>query len=416
MKQQIERRVVVTGMGVVAPNGIGIPAFWQATKAGRSGIKLIKRFPTDDLRVKVVGEVSEFLASDYIDRKLANRTDRSTHFVLAAVQEALKDANFTFADEDPRRVGTVIANTLGGVNFAMDQLESLYTRGPRYLSAYTAIAWLQVANVGQTAIRYGLKGYTKTPVNDTVSGLDAMGMAAAAIRRGAADVLITGGCEAFLHPFSLAVLGHFSEMVYCVAGSDPTAYRPFDRRAAGLIVAEGAGICLLEEYEHARRRNAPIYGEIVGYGQSNDANGPTPPSPDGRQYARAIRLALQEAQLAISDIGYFAADGRAIPPSDQGEVEALRLAFGVDSEQLPVSVPRTMLGHSYAAAGAIDTITALLALRDSVIPPTINCDELNPDYALNLVRDEGHPLSKRAVLLGGRGIGGMNAALAVRTI
>ncbi|HVB60087.1 MAG TPA: beta-ketoacyl-[acyl-carrier-protein] synthase family protein [Ktedonobacteraceae bacterium] len=414
MKQQTERRVVVTGMGVVAPNGIGIPAFWQATRAGRSGIKPIKRFPTDDLRVKVVGEVSDFLASDYIDRKLANRTDRSTHFVLAAVQEALKDANFTLADEDLRRVGTVIANTLGGVNFAMDQLESLYTRGPRYLSAYTAIAWLQVANVGQTAIRYGLKGYTKTPVNDTVGGLDALGMAAAAIRRGAADVLITGGCEAFLHPFSLAVLGHFSEMVYCVAGNDPAAYRPFDQRAAGLIVAEGAGICLLEEYEHARRRNAPIYGEIVGYGQTNDANGPTPPSPDGRQYARAIRLAMQEAQLSLSDIGYFGADGRAIPPSDQGEVEALRLAFGAGSEQLPVSVPRTMLGHSYAAAGAIDTITALLALRDRVIPPTINCDEPNPDYALNLVRDEGHPLAGRAVLLGGRGIGGMNAALAVR--
>lgn len=416
MKQQAERRVVVTGMGVVAPNGIGIPAFWQATKAGRSGIKPIKRFPTDDLRVKVVGEVSEFLASDYIDRKLVNRTDRSTHFVLAAVQEALKDANLTLADEDARRVGTVIANTLGGVNFAMDQLESLYTRGPRYLSAYTAIAWLQVANVGQTAIRYGLKGYTKTPVNDTVGGLDAMGMAATAIRRGAADVLITGGCEAFLHPFSLAVLGHFSEMVYCVAGNDPTAYRPFDRRAAGLIVAEGAGICLLEEYEHARRRNAPIYGEIVGYGQTNDANGPTPPSPDGRQYARAIRLAMREAQLEPSDIGYFAADGRAIPPSDQGEVEALRLAFGADSERLPVSVPRTMLGHSYAAAGAIDTITALLALRDRVIPPTINCDEPNPAYALNLVRGKEHPLSGRAVLLGGRGIGGMNAALAVRTV
>lgn len=416
MKQQAERRVVVTGMGVVAPNGIGIPAFWQATKAGRSGIKPIKRFPTDDLRVKVVGEVSEFLASDYIDRKLVNRTDRSTHFVLAAVQEALNDGHLTLADEDMRRVGTVIANTLGGVNFAMDQLESLYTRGPRYLSAYTAIAWLQVANVGQTAIRYGLRGYTKTPVNDTVGGLDAMGMAATAIRRGAADVLITGGCEAFLHPFSLAVLGHFSEMVYCVAGSDPTAYRPFDRRAAGLIVAEGAGICLLEEYEHARQRNAPIYGEIVGYGQTNDANGPTPPSPDGRQYARAIRLAMREAQLDFSDIGYFAADGRAIPPSDQGEVEALRLAFGADSERLPVSVPRTMLGHSYAAAGAIDTITALLALRDRVIPPTINCDEPNPTYALNLVRDKEHPLSGRAVLLGGRGIGGMNAALAVRAV
>lgn len=416
MTQQTERRVVVTGLGVVAPNGIGLKDFWQATREGRSGIKQIKRFPTDDLRVKVVGEVSEFLASDYIDRKLANRTDRSTHFVLAATQEAVKDSDLDLTAENPRRVGTVIANTMGGVNFAFDQLEALYTRGPRYLSAYTAIAWLQVANVGQTSIRYGLKGYTKTPVNDTAGGLDALCMASSAIKRGAADILIAGGCEAFLHPFSLAVLGHFSEMVYCVAGSDPTAYRPFDRRAAGLIVAEGAGICILEEYEHARRRGARIYGEIAGCGQTNDANGPTPPSADGRHYARALRLAMREAELTPFDLGYFGADGRAIPLSDQGEAEALHLAFGADSEQLPVSVPRTMQGHSYAAAGVIDTITALLALRDRVIPPMINCDEPNPSHALDLVRGEPRPLAGHGVLLGGRGIGGMNVALAVKTV
>lgn len=416
MQEDRERRVVITGLGVVAPNGIGAKTFWKATREGQSGIKPIRRFLTDDLRVKVVGEVSEFLASDYIDRKLVNRTDRATQFVLAAVQEAIKDANLDLAAENTRRVGSVIANTLGGVNFATDQLEALYTRGPRSMSAYTAIAWLQVANVGQTAIRYGLRGYTKTPVNDTVGGLDALGMAATAIRRGAADVLIAGGCEAFLHPFSLAVMGHFSEMVYCVAGDDPTAYRPFDRRAAGLIVAEGAGVCILEEYEHARRRGARIYGEVAGYGQTNDANGPTPPSADGRLYARAMRLAMREAELTPADIGYFSADGRAIPLSDQGEVDALRLMFGAESAQMPVSVPRTMLGHSYAAAGAIDTITALLALQDRIIPPTINCDSPNPSYALNLVSCEPRALSGKGVLLGARGIGGMNVALAVKSV
>ncbi|HCF85512.1 MAG TPA: beta-ketoacyl-[acyl-carrier-protein] synthase II [Ktedonobacter sp.] len=416
MKHTTKRRVVITGTGVVAANGIGKKAFWQATSHGVSGIKPIQRFSTDDISIQVAGEVSDFLASDFIDRKLANRTDRMTHLAFAAIQEALNDAHLVLEEENLQRIGTVIANTFGGVEFVMDQIKALYTRGPRYMSAYTAIAWLQVANVGQTSIRYGLQGYCKTPVNDTVGGLEALNMAYGAIQRGEADVLITGGCEAILHPYSLSVLGQLSELTYCAVGNDPKAYRPFDRRATGLILAEGAGICILEEYEHARRRGATIYGEIVGCGQTNDANGPTVPSSNGKQYARAMRLAMQEGALSPQDIAYFSLDGRALPPSDQGEAEALRLAFGSTMEQLPVSVPRTTQGHSYAAAGAIDTITALLALQDKLIPPTINCEELDPRFGLAMVRDEAQSLSGSAVLIGGRGVGGMNSVLAVKKV
>ncbi|HAT44077.1 MAG TPA: beta-ketoacyl-[acyl-carrier-protein] synthase II [Ktedonobacter sp.] len=416
MKHTTKRRVVITGTGVVAANGIGKKAFWQATSHGVSGIKPIQRFSTDDISIQVAGEVSDFLASDFIDRKLANRTDRMTHLAFAAIQEALNDAHLVLEEENLQRIGTVIANTFGGVEFVMDQIKALYTRGPRYMSAYTAIAWLQVANVGQTSIRYGLQGYCKTPVNDTVGGLEALNMAYGAIQRGEADVLITGGCEAILHPYSLSVLGQLSELTYCAVGNDPKAYRPFDRRATGLILAEGAGICILEEYEHARKRGASIYGEIVGYGQTNDANGPTVPSSNGKQYARAIHLAMREGNLAAEDIAYFSLDGRALPPSDQGEAEALQMVFGTDLEKLPVSVPRTAQGHSFAAAGAIDTITALLALRDKVIPPTINCEELDPRFGLAMVQDEARPLSGSAVLLGGRGIGGMNVVLAVKKV
>jgi 3-oxoacyl-(acyl-carrier-protein) synthase len=418
MRQQhhTERRVVITGMGIVSPNGIGKEAFWHATSNGISGIKPIQNFPTDDLSIKIAGEVSPFSPLDYIDRKLVNRTDRMTHFAFAAIQEALKDAHLVMEEEDPNCVGTVIANSMGGVNFALEQMVSLYTRGPRYVSAYTAIAWLQVANSGQASIRYGFKGYSKTPVNDTVGGLDALGIAYSAIRRGAADVLITGGCEAFLHPFSLVVFGQMSEYTYCITGSDPTAYRPFDQRAAGMIVAEGAGICIVEEYEHARRRGAPIYGEIVGYGQTNDANGPTPPSFNGTQYARAIRLAMQEGNLSAQDIGYFSPDGRAIPQSDQGEAEALHLVFGADTERLPITVPRTMIGQCYGASGAIDGIAALLSLQHKLIPPTINCEELNPAYGLDLVRDEARPMSQPAILVAGRGIGGTNVVVAVKKV
>src|SRR5260370_40285713 len=203
-------RVVITGLGVVAANGTGKEAFWHATSKGVSGIKPVQRFSTAGLPIVVAGEASDFVVEDFIDRKLAKRTDRMTHFVFAAVQEALQDAGIELAEENPHCVGAVIANTEGGVEYVLEQIGALYVRGPRYMSAYTAIAWLQVANVGYVSLRYGIQGYCKTPVNDTAGGLEALGMAYSAIRRGAADVLLSGGCEAFLHPFSLNLLGQLS--------------------------------------------------------------------------------------------------------------------------------------------------------------------------------------------------------------
>jgi 3-oxoacyl-(acyl-carrier-protein) synthase len=251
------------------------------------------------------------------------------------------------------------------------------------------------------------------PVNDSVGSLNALGIAYEALQRGTADILITGGTEAFLHSLVFLEQSHQSET--WVLGTDPQAYRPFDRRAAGLIPAEGAGICILEDYEHAQRRGAPIYGEIIGFGQTNDAHGLRSPSNDGRQYARAISLAMQEGQLRSEEISYFSLDGRALPTSDRGEAEALHLAFGSGLEHLPVSIPRTMLGHSYAAAGALDTITSLLALRDGLIPPTINCEELNPSYGLNVIHDKARSSSINRVLIGGRSTGGTNIVLAIKS-
>jgi 3-oxoacyl-(acyl-carrier-protein) synthase len=407
------RRVVITGLGVVAANSIGTQAFWEATSQGVSGIRPISRFSTAEMLMSVAGEVNNFVAGDYIERKLANRTDRSTHYALAAVQQAVQDAELALEDEKRQRVGAVIASTLGGMEYVLRQFQALYTRGLRAMSAYTAIAWLQVANVGQISIRHGISGYCKTPTHDAVGGLDALGLAYRAIRRGAADSIIAGGCEDLLEPSVLLTFAHTGD---CVLGDDPNAYRPFDRRAAGLILGEGAGICILEDYEHARQRGAPFYGEIVGFGQTNDAHGSRSPSSDGRHYARAIGLAMQEGDVSPRDIAYFSLDGRAVPASDRGEAEALHLVFGSDLEELPVSVPRTMLGHSYGAAGAIDAITALLALRHGLIPPTINCEELNPDYGLNLVQQEARPLVGSTVLIGGRGVGGANVVLAIKEV
>lgn len=408
-----QRRAVITGVGVVAANGIGKEAFWQATSKGISGIKPISRISTDDLPISVAGEVRDFAVNDYIDRKLAKRTDRVTHFAFAAVQEALQDACIILEEENPHRVGAVIANTFGGAEYVLEQIHALHVPGSRHMSPYTAIAWLQVANVGQMSIRYGIQGYCKTPVNDTVGGLDALGLAYNAIRRGAADILITGGCEAPLHPYILQVMAHSGQ---CATGDDPRTYRPFDLRASGLLLAEGAGICIVEEYEHAKRRRATIYGEIVGYGQSSDAHSYTTPSSNGAQYARAIHAAMQEGDLSPHEIGYFSLDGRALPTSDQSEAEALHTAFGSDLAQVAVSVPRTMLGHSYAAAGALDAITALLTLQHQLIPPTINCEELDTRYGLNIVRKEAQQLTGSGVLIGGRSTAGANVVLALQGV
>jgi 3-oxoacyl-(acyl-carrier-protein) synthase len=411
MTRQTDRRVVITGIGAIAPNGIGKEAFWQATRNGISGIGPLQRISKEHMLIRVAGEVQDFVASTYIDRKLANRTDRATHFVFAAVEEALQDAHLLLSQEQPERVGTVIANTVGGMEYVLKQFQALYTRGPRAMSAYTAIAWLQVANVGQTSIRYGLQGYCKTPTNDTLGSLDALGIAYRAIRRDAADIIITGGCEAPLDPTVLLVMAHSG---YCLTSDEPCAYRPFDVRAAGVFPAEGAGICILEDYEHARQRGAAIYGEIVGYGQTNDAHGLYIPSSDGRHYARAIRLAMQDGNVQPQDVSYFSATGWALPAADMGEAEALHSVFGSDLTYLPISVPRTMLGHSYAAAGVLDTITALLSLQHGLIPPTINCEEPDPCYELDIVRHEARLSDRHAVLIGGRAMGGANGVLALR--
>jgi 3-oxoacyl-(acyl-carrier-protein) synthase len=422
MTDKQQRRVMVTGLGVVAPNGIGKSAFWEATRSGHSGITSLRESSLiePDFSIGVAGWLPQFDAEPVLGRKLVNRTDRATHLALVALQEALLDACLEVERENPRRLGVVIANTTGGVLFVMQQLQSYYTRGPRAVSAYTAIASLQVASVGQASVRHGFAGYAKTPVNDTVGGLDALAVAYGAIRRGAADVVAAGGADAFIHPLLLLPLVYQGQHVL---GDDVHGYRPFDKRAAGLILAEGAGICVLEEYKHAMARGAPLYGELIGYGQTNDANGFVPPAANGTQYARALSLALQMGQCAPQEVACMLLDGRALPSSDAGEAAALRLVFGEAMPRLPVSVPRTMLGHGYAAAGPLDTITALLALQHSLLPPTLNCEELDDRYGLNLVREQPRPLSSalngsepRVALVGGRALGGANVALAIKGV
>jgi 3-oxoacyl-(acyl-carrier-protein) synthase len=403
------RRVVVTGLGVVAPNGIGKETFWRSLSQGKSGIQPVQRFSTRDLPIRVAGEIADFLPENYLDRKLVNRTDRVTHLALVAAAEALQDASLSIGDVDPRRVGAVIANTFGGAEFVIEQIHALHTRGPRFMSAYSAIAWLQVANVGQLSLRYGFQGYCKAPVNDLVGGLDALGLAYRAIQRGEADILLAGGCEAPVHPYFLLL---FSESGLFATGDDPSAYRPFDHHARGLLPAEGAGICILEDYEHALRRGASIYGEITAYAQTATTQRFYHPSPEHEHYAGAIRLALQEACLRPADVDYFSLDGRAQPILDEAEAQTIHSVFGPHAASLLSSVPRTLYGHPFAAAGAIDTITTLLALKHSLVLPTTT-GEADPRYGLPIVQKTQEREIHNA-LIAGRSWGGANVVLALR--
>ena len=411
----LKRRVVITGLGAVTPNGIGKAAFWQALCTGRSQIGPVARYNDVDWPLRFAGEIKDFHAEDYIDRKLARQTDRMTHFVFAAAQEALRDAGLALEQENLQRIGSVIANTLGGVEYVTQQLTRLYQHGPHFMSAHTALAWLHVANAGRLSVHYGLSGYCKVPINDTCGGLDALGLAYQAIRRGNADVLIAGGTEAPLHPCTLHILA--SSPSLC-GGNPSSAYHPFDLRADGLVIAEGAGICILEEYEHALQRKAPIYGEIVGYAQTYAPGELTAhPPPESAAYIRALQLALNEARMPPDDIACIFPDGRAIPAWDASETAALREVFGPAFNTLPCSIPRTQFGHSLAAAGVLDTISALLTFQERFIPPSISCEEPDPRHCPpRLVRNgtQIKDLHAQGMLICSRGLGGSHTVLVLK--
>ena len=414
---RLRRRVVITGVGVVAPNGIGKAAFWTAVCAGRSVMGPPVRHYDMERPLQCVGEIKNFRAEDYIDRKLVKRTDRMSHFALIAAREALLDAGLELERENSLRIGAVIANTLAGVEYVTEQMKRLYQLGPNFMSAHTALAWLHVANVGRVSVHYGLKGYCKVPINDTCGGLDALGQGYQAIRRDAADILIAGGTEAPLSPFVLCMLD--ATPAFHRKG-DPPCYRPFDLRADGLLIAEGAGICILEEYEHAIRRGAHIYAEIVGYAQTCAPGDLTPYSiPDSAAYIRALELALAQAEMPTNEIACVFPDGRAIPAWDAIETAALSEFFGSQFDSLPCTVPRTQFGHTLSAAGAIDTICALLTLKEHLVPPTINCETPNPHhYPPGLVRERNAALrfSSQGGLVCARGLGGSHAVLALKSM
>lgn len=409
----MDRRVVITGVGMVTPIGIGRDAHWAAAQAGRSGVGRPTQLEHPDLPVRVVGEVKGFVPTDFMTKKLVVRTDRNAQFTFAAAGEAIADAGLDMANEDKERLGIVLAANYGGVNYCLNNLVRLHQKGPSFVSAYMAIAWIPSAPAGQLSIFLGASGYTKTVVNDMAGGTDAVGEAFRAVRCGEADLLVAGGFEAALSETSMAWLTTFRDV--CRDADDPTAaYRPFDTGRDGLVVGEGGAALIIEELSRAQARGATIYAEIVGHGQTSDGVSLRHGAEDGVQYARAMKVALDMAGLTADAIDYVNADGRATARGDRAEAAALRRVFGARIASLPVSVPKTLYGNTWAAAGAIEVASTALSLRYGIIPPTINVEQQDPACDLHLVTGAARVGALRAALVAARGTSGVNSTLVLQ--
>jgi minimal PKS chain-length factor (CLF/KS beta) len=397
--------VVVTGIGAAAPNGLGLADYWAAVCAGKSGIGLITRFDPSPYPAWLAGEVPGFAARDHLPEHLLPQTDRMTRLALVAADWALADAGVRPEEFPAYDMGVVTANSTGGAEIGQQELEKLWTKGRRHVSAFLSISWFYAVNTGQISIWKGLRGPGGVLVSDQAGGLDAIAHARRQIRKGT-PLIVSGGVDSSLCPYGW-VCQLASGRVSTIPEPD-RAYLPFDAAASGHVPGEGGALHILEDGEAARRRGARIYGEIAGYGSTFDPKPGRDRSPGLRA---AIRLALQDADLAPEGIDVVFADAAAMPELDRIEAEAISEVFG--PRGVPVTVPKTMTGRVNAGAGPLDLAAALLAIRDGLIPPTVNTTP-DPGYELDLVTERPRPATLRAALVLARGYGGFNSALVVR--
>ena len=409
-----ERRVVITGLGPVTPIGIGVSAFWDGLRAARSVVRRVSRFDPEPFRSHVAAEVDDFDATDYLDARRAKRLDRCSHFTLAAARLALADAGIDLAAEDSDRVGAMMGSALGGVEFAEREHEKFLAGGIRCVEPGLALTVFVGAASCNLAIELGITGPNITNGMSCASGAIAIGEAFRAVRRGEADLMLAGGAEAPLSPLTFGAFAVIRAM--STRNHDPaTASRPFDRARDGFVMGEGAAVLVLEERERALARGAPVYAEVVGYGLTNDAHHMTAPRPDGRQAARAMRLALASAGVPPEAVGYVNAHGSSTPLNDPTETLAIRQVFDGGADRIPVSGTKGYYGHALGASGAIEAAICALASRRRWLPPSVNLDVPDPACDLDYVRGEGIDKEPEYLLSNSFGFGGINAALLFRS-
>ena len=406
-------RVVITGMGVVSPVGNDVSSFWESLKAGKNGIGPITKFDLDGFKVKVAGEVRDFDPHDYMERLDVMHSDLYAQFAMAAACQAVEDSGIA-GRFTPERTGVYIGTGIGGIATFMEEHKKLMDRGPRRVSPY--FIPMMIANIASSmiAMRFGCKGPAMPAVTACASGSNAIGEAMRLIRHGYADVMIAGGAEATVN--ALAAAG-FSTMQALSLAEDPEqASLPFDKRRGGFVMGEGAGALVLEEYEHAVRRGAKIYAELAGYGSTCDAYHLTAPDPEAAGAARAIADAFREAGLDTDRI-YYNAHGTGTPMNDKTETLAVKKALGeTRARKALISSTKSMTGHMLGAAGAVEAVAAVLALREGVAPPTIGLTEPDPDCDLDYVPLQARKAEFDLALSASLGFGGHNACLAFKKI
>jgi minimal PKS chain-length factor (CLF/KS beta) len=402
--------LLVTGIGVVAPTGIGVEEHWASLVRGEPAIRPVEGFDAQRYGITVAGQVRDFVPADHVTSQLMVQTDRWTWMSLAAATLATEDAGYT-APEDAYATSVFLASGSGGNEFSQHEIQGLWAKGPRSVGAYQSIAWFYAASTGQVSIRDGFKGPSGVIVTEGAGGLDSIGWARRVTRRGTPAVLV-GGTEAGLCPYALlcqATGGRLS-----TAERPEDAYKPFDRRANGQVIGEGGAILLLEEAEAARARGAQkVWGEVAGYAATHDAHHHEDPAPDAVQYARAIRLSLADAGVTPDEVDLVLADGAGVPELDRLELDAIGAVFGDRATPVPVSVPSSWTGRLMAGGSALAVATALLAMRDGIVPGTAFLDDPVEAPGVDLVTSSRVQDLSTVVVLA-RGTGGFNSSLVLR--
>ncbi len=407
------RRVVITGLGVVSPVGNDVKTFWENIKSGKSGVGKITKFDATDFSVQIAAEVKGFDPLKYFDKREARRLDPFIQFAVVAADEAVRSAGLEDGSIDKEKVGVLIGSGIGGIQTIEEQHEILLKKGPRRVSPYCVP--MEIINMasGVVSMKFGFKGPNISVVTACATGTHAIGEAFRTIAYGDADVMVAGGAESCITP--LAVAGFAAARALSTRNDEPErASRPFEKNRDGFVIGEGAGIVVVEEYEHAKRRGAPILAEVVGYGTSGDAYHMTAPAPNGEGAARAMRNALRDARISPEEVDYINAHGTSTKFNDLYETMAIKSVFKEHAYNVKISSIKSMIGHLLGAAGGVEVISSVLTLKTGIIPPTINYEEPDPECDLDYTPNEAVEADVKYVLKNSFGFGGTNACLILK--